>query len=82
MTLHHFSFVIFVFPVITNGFSYFLSFCRQALILINTYFPSMLTQIVSPKPVLFVFQFFWNGVGGTRKGPHCQLVWRKKALWL
>ena len=51
----------------------FIFFCGQG-ILINTYFPSMLTQIDFPyKPVFAVFQFFWN----TGKNS-AHLVWKKK----
>lgn len=79
MTLHHFPFMTFVFLMITNGFSYSLSFLCGQRILINTYFPSILTQIDSPhKPVFAVFQFF-SGIWG--KTVHTVSL-EEKALWL
>lgn len=47
-------------------------------------FPSMLIQIISPKPVLFVFQFLWNK--GKKKRPKAQctplISLEEYALWL
>lgn len=74
MTLHHFYFVTLVFLVISNGFS-----CGPSLyFLINTYFSSMLAKVVSPKHILIVFYFFWNG----EKQSMLFITLEEKALWL
>lgn len=84
MTSQNFSFVTFVLLEITNVFSYSLSFSRQSLILIDTYFSSMLTQVVSPNPVLFVSQFFWNRrkQNNNNKQAMVLISLEGKSLWL